>query len=84
MDISIAKEIVNKLTTYDLDGGKYLFDVKPNWKDAKFILYPVNLKEITQKEKVINFQSIHCHFVNQVDYKKIKSIFRLMYFTNKL
>ena len=84
MQLSVSQELVAKLTQFDLEGGMYLFDVKPSWKDRKFILYPIRLQHITKSEVTLEVQEINYRFVNQQDYKRIKGIFRLMYLTRKV
>jgi hypothetical protein len=84
MHLTVTQELVAQLTSYDLEGGLHLFDLKPTWKDSKFILFPINLKYINKKEVTLECKLVNYRFVNQQDYKRIKSIFRLMYLTRKL
>ncbi len=84
MQLSVSQELVANLTVFDREGGMNLFDVKPTWKDSKFILYPIRLQHINLSEVTLEYQNVNYRFINQLDYKRIKSIFRLMYLTNKV
>ncbi len=84
MELTVTQELVAELSTFDIEGGVNLFDIKPTWKDSKFILYPINLQYINQQEVTLECKFVNYRFVNQQDYKRIKSIFRLMYLTKKL
>ena len=82
MQLSVSQELVSNLTVFDMEGGMHLFDVKPSWKDSKFILYPIRLQHINLIEVTLILQKMNYRFVNQKDYKQIKEIFRLMYLTS--
>ena len=84
MQLSVSQELIANLTKFDLEGGMYLFDVKPSWKDSKFILYPIRLQYINLTEVKLEVQKVNYRFVNQQDYKRVKGIFRLMYLTDKV
>lgn len=84
MQLSVSQELVSNLTVFDMEGGMHLFDVKPSWKDSKFILYPIRLQHINLIEVTLEVQKVNYRFVNQQDYKRIKGIFRLMYLTGKV
>lgn len=84
MELPILKEILAKITTFDLEGGIHVFSVKPTWKDRRFIVYPVNLKYVTKVDSTLETTTMKYHFVQQEDYVRIKSIFRLMYLTEKM
>jgi hypothetical protein len=84
MELSILKELVAQITTFDLEGGVNLFSIKPTWIDSKFIPYPVNLKYINKVESTMETTSMKYYFVQQQDYIRIKSIFRLIYLTEKV
>jgi hypothetical protein len=84
MQKTVSQELVANLTQFDLEGGMNLFDVKPSWKDNKFILYPIRLQHINLTEVTLEVQIVNYRFVNQQDYKRIKGIFRLMYLTDKV
>ena len=84
MELPILKELVEQITTFDLEGGVNLFSIKPTWIDTKFIAYPVNLKFINKVETTLETKTMKYYFVQQNDYVRIKSIFRLMYLTEKV
>jgi hypothetical protein len=84
MQLSLSQELVANLTVFDIAGGMNLFDVKPSWKDSKFILYPIRLQQIDKYEVTLEVQKVNYRFMNQQDYKRIKGIFRLMYLTEKV
>jgi hypothetical protein len=84
MELSILKELVAQITTFDLEGGVNLFSIKPTWIDTKFIAYPVSLKFINKVETTLETKTMKYYFVQQNDYVRIKSIFRLMYLTEKV
>ena len=84
MQQSVTKELISQISTFDWEGGMNLFDVRPNWKDTKFIAYPVNLKYIDNVESILETTSMKYFFVQQQDYIRIKSIFRLLYLTEKV
>lgn len=84
MQLSVSQELIANLTQFDLNGGMYLFDLKPTWKDSKFVLYPIRLQHINLIEVILEVQQVNYRFVNQQDYKRIKSVFRLMYLIDKV
>lgn len=84
MQLSVSQELVAKLTCFDLKGGMHLFDVKPDLKDCKFILYPIRLQHINLSLVTLEERNINYRFINQQDYKRIKGIFRLLYLTNRI
>ncbi len=82
MQKTVSQELVANLTQFDLEGGMFLFDVKPSWKSDKLLLYPIRLQHINLIEVTLVLQKMNYRFVNQKDYKQIKEIFRLMYLTS--
>jgi hypothetical protein len=84
MEFPVNQELISQLDAYTLAGGLSLFDLRPEWKDSKFILYPYQIKQINNKESILYFQNKKYHFVNQSDFKRIKSIYRLMFFVDKI
>ena len=72
MQLSESQELVSNLNVFDMEGGMHLFDVKPSWKDSKFILYPIRLQHINLIEVTFEVQKVNYRVVNQKDYKRIK------------
>jgi hypothetical protein len=79
MEMTINQLILREQNYQDFEGGMYLFDYKPNLKGCKFVPIPYNLKFVPSYGESFEFRTTNYVLKNQHDYKRMKSIYRLMY-----
>ena len=83
MQVTDSQKVVTTISRFDLAGGMNLFDIKPSWKDSKFVAYPYFLKQVPLYREMMHFKNIEFIMFGLSDYKRIKAIYRFMYLADK-